>query len=542
VRRVTRRTWVAAAVTALAIAAPCLAWYVAGSRSAEQEATRLEQAPIQAARQEAQLLAHQLELRLESMRLSESRRSHLDYLNQTDWLDTACAQTLLVDSPLAQGPADPLIWTHFQLDPVGQLSLPTLAGHEAPDAADSGRAIELAILDELECTDSQELAALRLPVPEREREVRSLDGTTTVTPFSWHSVSVKGQPALVALRKVATPGAVLTQGFVVLAEDINNLLSDSPDRIRILPGEPSAANQAPVPLGAHGWVIEVDPSGADAERRAAAVRRRFRWTFAGGSSAAMLAGVFLVSLVWQADRLARRRARFAASAAHELRTPLAGLRMYGEMLAEGLGDPERRQQYARHVAEEADRLGRVVTNVLSYSRLERGGLRVQASRGDLAAAVRDSVERLTPTLEARGATLALSIDAAVSTAWFDRDAVHQILENLVDNAEKYSRAASDRAIRIVLTPAEAGPVLAVIDRGDGVAPALRRRLFEPFVRHSDTAEPGGLGIGLAMVRALAREQQADVSHADEPGGGSRFTVQFRRSVVREASDRASNPP
>jgi signal transduction histidine kinase len=108
---------------------------------------------------------------------------------------------------------------------------------------------------------------------------------------------------------------------------------------------------------------------------------------------------------------------------------------------------------------------------------------------------------------------------------FDPDAVHQILQNLVDNAEKFGRAAVDRTIHVALDPAPAGPTLAVTDRGPGFPGRLRRLLSRPFARPG-ASEAAGLGLGLTLVRALARAQGARLAHADPPGGGARFTITF----------------
>jgi signal transduction histidine kinase len=251
----------------------------------------------------------------------------------------------------------------------------------------------------------------------------------------------------------------------------------------------------------------------------------FHRTFLLGLAAAILCGALVVSMVLQSERLARQRARFAASAAHELRTPLAGLRMYGEMLADGSGDSTRQEHYGRRVAGEAERLGRVVSNLLGFARLERGDLRICAVEGDLSEAVRTSVEQLRPTLEANGATLEVAIEPS-GPARFDRDAVHQILQNLLDNADKFTRSADDRTIRVELTSVDGGARLSVSDRGPGVEPSVKRRLFEAFVRHPSPDAPDGLGLGLTLVQALARAQDAAVEYVEVAGGGSRFDVTF----------------
>jgi len=141
--------------------------------------------------------------------------------------------------------------------------------------------------------------------------------------------------------------------------------------------------------------------------------------------------------------------------------------------------------------------------------------------------IRDSVVRLGPALEAKGVLLELEIDEAVGEAVFDPDAVHQILLNLVDNAEKYSRGAKNRTIAVRLASRKGQPTLSVADHGPGIDAGVRAHLFEPFARTSDTDAPAGLGIGLALVKALANEQQAAISVSDVVGGGSCFSVEFQ---------------
>jgi signal transduction histidine kinase len=524
-----KRTGVAALLTALAICLPCGAWYIAGSRSVQEREQQLRARPVDHARQEARRIANQLALRLESLRLSETRRPHSDYLNPDEATFEDCACDLHVYSPLAQGPADPLIWAHFQLDEVGQLSLPTLE-YNAHEQTDPRYAIQMAIYEELECAGSSRLASiLRPPESVEQHVVRGTDGVITVGPFEWFTTKIQQQPALVALREVTTTKAVFAQGFVVLSEALNELIADNAFRASVVPGNTGTGASAALKLDEETWTVEVDTTAdlSEAALEAQALSDRFHWIFMLGSVCAMLAGVLVVGLVHKADTLAWQRAQFAASAAHELRTPLAGLQLFGEMLAEGSGDPSRHRLYARRIADEVERLGRVVNNVLGFSHLERNGLSVAPQPGDLAEVLRETVAKLVPALEARGAQLRLTTSEASVAALFDHDAVHQMLQNLVDNAEKYSRDAVNRTIEIGLTVEPAGPVLSVIDHGKGVSAAVRRKLFQPFTHDPDPDAPAGLGLGLALVRALAIKQQATVDHTDVDGGGSCFCITFK---------------
>src|SRR5262249_60887390 len=126
-----------------------------------------------------------------------------------------------------------------------------------------------------------------------------------------------------------------------------------------------------------------------------------------------IAALLVVLLVARAERLARERSQFAAAAAHELRAPLAGLQLYGDMLADGLGDPAKLRDYARRMSEEASRLGRVVSNVLGFSQLERGNLSVEAKVGPLGKALCELAERAQPALDRAGAVLDLDVEPQI---------------------------------------------------------------------------------------------------------------------------------
>jgi signal transduction histidine kinase len=199
--------------------------------------------------------------------------------------------------------------------------------------------------------------------------------------------------------------------------------------------------------------------------------------FIGIGSVAALAAAFVVLLVTSAEKLARERSQFAAAAAHELRTPLTGLQLYGDMLADGLGDPGKMRDYARRMSEDASRLGRVVSNMLGFSQLERGNLSVDAQTRPLGQALSELAERARPALERAGAALELDV-APDLRARFDPDALARIVGNLLDNAEKYARDADDRTIRLAAFKRGDVVDVTVEDRGPGVRRGTK--LFRAF--------------------------------------------------------------
>lgn len=359
-----------------------------------------------------------------------------------------------------------------------------------------------------------------VPTPAPAPVVSKGPVTIVSSPLAWHAVELAAKPELMAMRQVLTPDGTLVQGLLIDRQALARWLEDRAERAAL---EPSVASLSLVASGTGGsaeviapWAVaaQADASALAAAGAAAlALERGFLWRFAGVAAGSLAAGAMLLWLMIGAERLARERSQFAAAAAHELRTPLAGLQLYGEMLADGLGDPSKARDYARRLSEEAARLGRVVANVLGFSQLERGNLALAPAEADLAGVLRELVSRTEPALERQGAFLELVVPAALP-ARFDRDAVLRIVGNLLDNAEKYGRGAEDRTITLsaMALPGAGAVEVIVTDRGPGVEQELGRRLFRPFSRARAADHPAGLGLGLALSRSLAEAMGGALSY------------------------------
>jgi signal transduction histidine kinase len=355
-----------------------------------------------------------------------------------------------------------------------------------------------------------------------------------VDDFQWHTILFGNEPTLVALRRVTTPAGVLVQGIVVDAAAVGEYFKGAAFPARFTRYGSTREHEIGTVVAGTDWRVVVDASKVvtTAQGEAERVRGRFLKLFFMSVTLAGVAGLCVVGLVWQMEKLARERSQFAASAAHELRTPLAGLRIYSEMLAEGLGDPARAKEYARRLASEAERLGRVVANVLGFTRIERGTLEVRPVMGDLASAVHESVARQQPAIEAAGASVTVQTAEGLPAVRFDRDAVGEIVQNLLDNAEKHTRSAKDRTIHVTLDQERAlnggstKLVLSVTDHGPGLPSEVRRNLFRPFTRGKNNDAPAGLGLGLVLVQALSRAQGGQVTYRDASGGGAVFSISF----------------
>lgn len=547
----TRRTWLAVALTLIAISAPCVAWYVVGSAATAREASALRERPLQRGQEIARALADRLLGRLEAMRDAESQRP--SYHFQASYHDptSTCQCASRTPSPLASGPRDPFVELYFEIDGARALQVPVLEDEgddllTPPDRLQNAHERRQALVPytdqlidmahgrvgdaELASSSSRGsgLATTTLPrAPARDLLVPEPE------PFQWHGLDAASGALLVALRRTGTQSTAPVQGFVLASSSVEEWLRTAELPATLRPGRTQHASTeavADLQLDCTRWevVVDVTDALADAEATAGRVEAGFVRSFTLGSSFALLAGAAVIFLIVSTERMARERSRFAAAAAHELRTPLTGLRLFGEMLGTSLDDRERSQRYARRIVEESDRLSRVVTNVLGFTRLERGRVQIQAREEDLSAHVRGVVERSRPALRTLGAEIDFVASAPDGTAHFDPDAVDHIVQNLVDNAEKYARGNSDRRIHVEVRANGERLELAVRDHGPGVAPNVIDRIFQPFVRGDHPDQPAGLGLGLPLVDALARAHGAPPRWQNLPEGGAEFTVTFER--------------
>jgi signal transduction histidine kinase len=206
---------------------------------------------------------------------------------------------------------------------------------------------------------------------------------------------------------------------------------------------------------------------------------------------------------WSLLNLSERRIRFVSAVTHELRTPLTTLRLYLDMLTGGMVKEEiRKEEYLHTLNEEADRLNRLVGNVLDFSRLENGRPRVQKQ----ATLLEELIEGLRTTWQVRcrnaGKELIVENQAAPGTLLLtDPGMVQQVLANLLENACKYSQGAADP--RVWLRARTEGPrlIVEVEDQGPGVPVRERRSIFRPFRRgRGSEATAGGVGLGLALAQ------------------------------------------
>lgn len=224
-------------------------------------------------------------------------------------------------------------------------------------------------------------------------------------------------------------------------------------------------------------------------------------------------------------RLARMKSDFVSNVSHELRTPLTTIRIMAEMLALGaVAGGEKQAEYHRNIVSEAERLTRLINNVLDFARIEEGRKKFDFGMGDIGDVIFEVVRIVGDYARKEGFEITTSVADDLPATSFDRDAVIQALINLTANAVKYSE--DDKRIEVGARTERDTIVLWVADHGPGIDPEELPNLFEKFYRGGEhlTREIGGTGLGLSIVQHIVHAHGGKVSARSTPGEGSTFEI------------------
>ena len=252
----------------------------------------------------------------------------------------------------------------------------------------------------------------------------------------------------------------------------------------------------------------------------------------GGIMFLLLGGglVSIYRLTQSQLNLAQKRQDFISAVSHELKTPLTSIKMYAELLQNSwVANEEKRHKYYNLIASEAERLTRLIQNVLNLSKLDGNRWTVQLRQDRPKAVLDDFVATYTRNVEKNGFSLTVSCDTSASevSLMMDRDAVMQILMNLVDNSLKFSKNADYKMIVIELKKEGNHVYLAVRDYGPGIPPSEMKKVFQEFYRVENemTRETKGTGIGLSMVKKLCALSGMTIE-LENAGPGLRTKIHF----------------
>jgi len=251
----------------------------------------------------------------------------------------------------------------------------------------------------------------------------------------------------------------------------------------------------------------------------------------GAMIASLLLGMrLLVGSVRTSQAQARRTENFVAAVTHELRTPIASVKMYGEMLRDGWAkDEARRGDYLERIVRESDRLDGLVDRVLAHRMLQ--GHAPKPEPGDLTALVSNLAAELRVVAGQERHDVEFVLAKGLPPVSLHPEGIREVLVNLIENARKYAPVPEQgEPIRVETRLDRRGRVvLEVSDRGPGIPEEERSRVFEPFYRLGDerTRRSRGTGLGLHLVQLQARAIKARVQLLPREGGGVTFRVVFR---------------
>ncbi|HZR09512.1 MAG TPA: ATP-binding protein [Myxococcales bacterium] len=223
------------------------------------------------------------------------------------------------------------------------------------------------------------------------------------------------------------------------------------------------------------------------------------------------------SLAAELQTAVRARDEFLGIASHELKTPLTSLRLQIQMAQRGLSTPD-----PDKLIKQANRLARLVEDMLDISRINAGKLALERAPADLTALVNDVLDRFHPQLVAVGSPVRRELSPDVVGTW-DAYRLEQVITNLITNAMKY---APGKPIHVVTARRDGEAVLVVSDEGRGIAPEDRERVFGRFERGAGSHEVSGLGLGLHISRQIVEAHGGRIRVDGRPAGGAAFVVEL----------------
>jgi signal transduction histidine kinase len=362
----------------------------------------------------------------------------------------------------------------------------------------------------------------RESVKTRREELRSMERLRPLAEGAWEGSTVREGAAIREGRLVAWRRG---EGLTVCVHE--EAVPTLPPGIRLAPGSDGLPRDEEItesleigrPFRGVSVAASVPRSAVEAEAR------RGAWLLGGALVALLLAGGAALVLSVRAARreaeAARARADFVTKVGHDLRTPLAVVRMYAETLAAGrVADPAEAREFAGVAAREAARLTDMVGQVLDLSRVSEGDGALARRPLDLAALVREVAEVHRPLLEHVGLRFEMRAAEPLPVLG-DSSALRGAVSNLLENAERH--AAAGGSVEIEARRDGRMAEVRVLDRGPGVPEGMEERVFERFVRGPDAACPGA-GLGLALVREAAEAHGGAASASNRQGGGAAFSL------------------
>ena len=225
--------------------------------------------------------------------------------------------------------------------------------------------------------------------------------------------------------------------------------------------------------------------------------------------------------------LSKMKSYFMSTVSHEFKSPLTSIRQMAEMLVRGrVPSRERQQKYYTTILQQSERLSHLIDNILDFSKMEEGQKIFRFEKVDIIPVVKDIVESFQKHIADQGFHISLTIPEPLPDIIFDREAMEQVMHNLIDNACKYS--GESKNIEVQLFPKGSKIVISVRDYGVGIRKEDQDKIFSRFYRAGEelTQTVKGSGIGLTIVKQIVEAHQGEITVESSPGKGSIFSVKL----------------
>jgi signal transduction histidine kinase len=243
-------------------------------------------------------------------------------------------------------------------------------------------------------------------------------------------------------------------------------------------------------------------------------------------------------------QLSELKSNFVSSVSHELRAPIASVRLMAESLEHGkVSEPQKQAEYFRFIGQECRRLSSLIENVLDFARIEQGRKQYEFEPTDILALMRQTIALMEPAATERQVTLTMKTAPTDGDSFhpvLDGHAIQQALVNLIDNAIKHSKPGQEVTVGLEdlsardqngETPSPGEFQLWVEDAGAGIAREEQQKIFERFYRLGSELrrDTPGVGIGLSIVKHIVQAHHGRIEVRSAPGDGSRFTIYLPES-------------
>ncbi len=274
------------------------------------------------------------------------------------------------------------------------------------------------------------------------------------------------------------------------------------------------------------WKVALfDQDGKSIEQLVGRERQLYRALFIGIIVVMLIGIVFTVRAVIHESEVSRIRSEFVSNVSHELKTPLALIRMFGETLDTGIVTDERkRREFYSIIRKESERLTHLINNLLDFSRMDSGTKEYNFEEADLVEVVRNSLEAYKFHIRDVGFEIENKLSGKLVMPKIDKDAISQVLLNLLSNAVKYSE--DRKYIRVEVRKNSTSALISVTDHGVGIPKEQLKKIFDKFYRvpTPEVKKTRGSGLGLTLTKHIIEAHGGTIEVESEIGKGSTFTI------------------